>query len=136
VVVDYLQLIKVVGKIENRNQEVSLISRSLKALAKDLKVPVVALSQLSRAVEKRGEGREPMLSDLRDSGSLEQDADVVLFLHRQVFAREEDQDARNRARLLIAKQRNGPTDDMELTFLPWRVQFADYLPEAPEGMGV
>ncbi len=125
VIVDYLQLIKPTGKAENRNQEVSLISRSLKSLAKDLKVPLVALSQLSRSVEKRGEGKEPVLSDLRDSGSLEQDADVVILLHRQVVARDEETDLRNRAKVILAKQRNGPTDAFELVYLPERAQFAD-----------
>ena len=117
VVVDYLQLMRGVGKFENRNQEVSAISRGLKALAKELDLPLVALSQLSRAPEKRGEGKEPILSDLRDSGSIEQDADLVLFLHRNTNPRPDDTESRSRARLIVAKQRNGPTDSVPLTFL-------------------
>jgi replicative DNA helicase len=123
VVIDYIGLVKPLGKSENRNQEVAGISRGLKALAKELKVPVVALSQLSRAPEKRGEGKEPLLSDLRDSGSLEQDADLVLFLHRNVVARDEDADTRTRAKLIIAKQRNGPTGLVDLTFIESQAQF-------------
>ncbi len=134
VIIDYLQLMKGVGRSENRNQEVSAISRGLKALAKDINVPVVALSQLSRALEKRGEGKEPLLSDLRDSGSLEQDADVVLFLHRNTSSRQdEDPDAKSRAKLIIAKQRNGPTDSIDLTFLQERAQFANFAPDSYEG---
>jgi replicative DNA helicase len=131
--IDYLGLMHGVGKFESRNLEVASISRGLKALAKDLNVPVVALSQLSRAPEKRGEGKDPILSDLRDSGSLEQDADMVLFLHRSILPKDEDPDAVGRAKLIIAKQRNGPTDTLDLTFLPWRVQFADPAAEAFEG---
>ena len=123
VVVDYIGLVKPIGKSENRNQEVAAISRGLKALAKELKVPVMGLSQLSRAPEKRGEGKEPLLSDLRDSGSLEQDADLVLFLHRNVVGRDEDSDARSRAKLIVAKQRNGPTGIGYLTFLESQAQF-------------
>jgi len=123
VIVDYIGLVKPLGKSENRNQEVAAISRSLKALAKELKVPVMALSQLSRAPEKRGEGKEPLLSDLRDSGSLEQDADLVLFLHRSVVARDDDADSRSRAKLIVAKQRNGPTGVVDLTFLESQAQF-------------
>jgi replicative DNA helicase len=127
VLIDYLQLIRPVGRSESRNQEVSAISRGLKALAKDMNVPVVALSQLSRAPEKRGEGKEPILSDLRDSGSLEQDADLVLFLHRNFFPRDEDDaETRARAKLIIAKQRNGPTGPIRLTFLERQAQFVNY----------
>lgn len=123
VIVDYLQLMKGVGRFENRNQEVASISRGVKALAKELAVPVVALSQLSRAPEKRGEGKEPLLSDLRDSGSLEQDADLVVFLHRNMSAREDDPEARTHAKLIIAKQRNGPTGIVDLTFRESQAQF-------------
>ncbi len=130
-VVDYIGLMRGVGRYENRNLEVSSMSRGLKAIAKDLRIPVLALSQLSRASEKRGEGKEPLLSDLRDSGSLEQDADVVLFLHRNTRAKDDDDDARKRARLIIAKQRNGPTDTVNLTFLEWRAQFANPATETP-----
>lgn len=124
VLVDYLQLMSGVGRPENRNQEVSAVSRGLKALAKELQVPVVALSQLSRAPEKRGEGKEPILSDLRDSGSIEQDADVVLFLHRNT-ANRDDPEVRTQARLIVAKQRNGPTGHISLTFLEHLAQFAN-----------
>ena len=124
VVVDYLQLMSGVGRPENRNQEVSAVSRGLKAVAKELQVPVVALSQLSRAPEKRGEGKEPILSDLRDSGSIEQDADLVMFLHRNTTNRD-DPEARSQARLIIAKQRNGPTGFIHLAFLEHLAQFAN-----------
>lgn len=133
VIVDYLQLMRGAGKSENRNQEVSAISRGLKALAKDLKVPLIALSQLSRAPEKRGEGKEPILSDLRDSGSIEQDADLVMFLHRSTNPRAEESESRGRAKLIVAKQRNGPTDTVTLTFLEEEVQFANYSPGFGEG---
>jgi len=129
VVVDYLQLMRGVGKIENRNQEVSSISRGLKALAKELNVPVLALSQLSRAPEKRGEGKEPILSDLRDSGSIEQDADLVMFLHRPTGAKSDDAQVQGTATLLVAKQRNGPTGPVRLTFLDRFALFANFHPE-------
>ncbi len=133
VIIDYLQLMRGVGRFENRNQEVSAISRGLKALAKELNVPVIALSQLSRAPEKRGEGKEPFLSDLRDSGSLEQDADLVLFLHRNTMASADDPEARGKARLIVAKQRNGPTGIVELTFLERQALFANYYAGQGEG---
>jgi replicative DNA helicase len=117
-IVDYLQLVTGHGRFENRNQEVSYISRGLKSIAKELKVPVVALSQLSRAAEV-GKGREPQLSDLRDSGSIEQDADVVIFIHRP--APSEDGTGFDEpgviTELNIGKQRNGPTGPFELVFL-------------------
>jgi replicative DNA helicase len=125
VVVDYLQLMSASlpsagGKrYENRTQEVSAISRGLKALAKELEVPVVALSQLSRASERRGEDKRPMLSDLRESGSIEQDADVVAFIHREAYYnRTEEMSEADKARseIIIAKQRNGPTDTIQLYF--------------------
>lgn len=125
VVVDYLQLMTATlpsgGKkgYENRTQEVSAISRGLKALAKELHVPVVALSQLSRASERRGDDKRPMLSDLRESGSIEQDADVVAFIHRESYYNrtEELSDAEKaKAEIIVAKQRNGPTDTV---FLNW-----------------
>ncbi|MGA8731763.1 MAG: replicative DNA helicase [Terracidiphilus sp.] len=125
VVVDYLQLMSATlpsagGKrYENRTQEVSAISRGLKALAKELDVPVVALSQLSRASERRGEDKRPMLSDLRESGSIEQDADVVAFIHREAYYnRSEEMSDSDKAKseIIIAKQRNGPTDTIQLFF--------------------
>jgi replicative DNA helicase len=127
IVIDYLQLMTAstfgVGarRYENRTQEVSAISRGLKALAKELKVPVVALSQLSRASEQRGGDKKPMLSDLRESGSIEQDADVVAFIHRDSYYNkdengEEDPDSKNKAEIIIAKQRNGPTGSVHLAY--------------------
>jgi len=126
VVVDYLQLMSATlpsagGKrYENRTQEVSAISRGLKALAKELDVPVVALSQLSRASERRGDDKRPMLSDLRESGSIEQDADVVAFIHREAYYnRDEEMSESDRAKseIIIAKQRNGPTGTVHLNFI-------------------
>ena len=110
VVIDYLQLVRGHGRVESRVQEVSEISRSLKALAKELNVPVLALSQLSRAIESRGGDKKPQLSDLRESGSIEQDADVVMFIYRR------DQEQKQLAEILIEKHRNGPTGKVELAF--------------------
>lgn len=128
VVVDYMQLMHQRGRVESRQQEVQEISRSLKALAKELSVPVLALSQLNRKVEERrtGGGR-PMLSDLRESGSIEQDADVVLFIHRS-DERGEEADAAAASgpasvEVIVAKQRNGPTGSVELVFLPEYTRF-------------
>jgi replicative DNA helicase len=126
VVVDYLQLMAGHGRIENRTQEVSQLSRGLKLLAKDLKVPVIALSQLSRQSERRtGEQKKPQLADLRDSGSIEQDADVVIFLYREeMYDRETER--KNLADVIIAKQRNGPTDEFEMVFLHEQTTFRNY----------
>jgi Replicative DNA helicase len=107
VIVDYLQLMGSDMRISNRVQEVSLISRSLKVLARELNVPVLAAAQLSRAVEQR-EGKKPVLSDLRESGSLEQDADIVMFIHRPDML-EKDAERSNLAEMIVAKHRNGPT---------------------------
>jgi replicative DNA helicase len=132
IVVDYLQLMSATvpssGKknYENRTQEVSAISRGLKALAKELDVPVVALSQLSRASERRGDDKRPLLSDLRESGSIEQDADVVAFIHREAYYNrtEELSDAdRAKAEIIVAKQRNGPTDTV---YLNWVARFTRF----------
>jgi len=126
IVVDYLQLMTATvpssGKknYENRTQEVSAISRGLKALAKELSVPVLALSQLSRASERRGDDKRPLLSDLRESGSIEQDADVVAFIHREAYYnRTEEMSEADKAKseIIIAKQRNGPTDTVHLNFI-------------------
>jgi replicative DNA helicase len=126
IVVDYLQLMSATlgsqgGKRhENRTQEVSAISRGLKALAKEMEVPVIALSQLSRASERRGDDKKPLLSDLRESGSIEQDADVVAFIHRESYYnrdKEENPEDKNKAEIIIAKQRNGPTGTIDLAFL-------------------
>ena len=126
IVVDYLQLMSATlpssgrKNYENRTQEVSAISRGLKALSKELNVPVLALSQLSRASERRGEDRRPLLSDLRESGSIEQDADVVAFIHREsYYNRDEEQSDADRAKseIILAKQRNGPTGTVQLNFI-------------------
>ena len=118
VIVDYLQLMKGPGHVQNREQEVSEISRSLKALAKEIDIPVVALSQLNRALETRKTNRRPQLSDLRDSGAIEQDADVVCFIHREETENPGQQISdRGISELIIGKQRNGPTGSVRLTFL-------------------
>jgi replicative DNA helicase len=115
IVVDYLQLINAGARIENRQQEISTISRSLKGLAKDLDVPVVALSQLSRAVESRT-GNRPMLSDLRESGAIEQDADLVMFVYRQEVYEPENPDVQNIAEIILGKHRNGSIGTVKLFF--------------------
>jgi replicative DNA helicase len=147
IIIDYLQLINppAGGRSENRVQEVSLITRSLKALAKELNVPVIALSQLSRAVEQR-EDKRPQLSDLRESGSIEQDADVVMFLYREEYyldresrePREHETDdkfasrmerlerSRNKAEVIIGKQRHGPIGTVNLRFVGEYTQFSDW----------
>jgi replicative DNA helicase len=126
-VVDYLQLMRASGRSENRQQEISEISRSLKALAKELHVPVIALSQLSRISVQRGQDSRPILSDLRESGAIEQDADVVLFLHRDLGSYKAQEEAMpgqsldtETAELIVAKQRNGPVGKFNLVF------FKDY----------
>ena len=129
VIIDYLQLISGRGRVESRQQEISEISRSLKAMAKELDVPVVALSQLSRAVESRQPPR-PQLSDLRESGAIEQDADVVAFLYRPAFYRarreeELDEPEDNTTEVIIGKQRNGPTGTVHLAFLREYTRFED-----------
>lgn len=115
IVIDYMQLMRGSSYSESRQQEISEISRSLKALARELRVPVIAVSQLSRAVENRT-GNRPQLSDLRESGAIEQDADVVVFLYREEYYRPTDEN-RNKAEAIIAKQRNGPIGSVELLFL-------------------
>jgi replicative DNA helicase len=122
IVIDYLQLMTGSAgssqrKFENRTQEVSSISRGLKALAKELGVPVVALSQLSRGSEQRTGDKKPLLSDLRESGSIEQDADVVAFIHREEYYDRENEDIKGQAEIIIAKQRNGPTGSVKLAYL-------------------
>ena len=121
IVVDYLQLMQGPRGVENRQQEISVISRSLKALAKELSIPVVALSQLSRAVEQRAE-RKPQLSDLRESGAIEQDADVVIFLYRPWVYSQEDEDE-GKAEIIVAKQRNGPTGHISASFISKYARF-------------
>ena len=127
VVVDYLQLMGSGGRVENRQQEISSISRSLKGLAKELEVPVLALSQLSRAPEARTD-RRPQLSDLRESGAIEQDADVVMFIYRDSVYKPTEEN-RGSAELIIAKQRNGPTDTVNLVFLREFTRFENRAPE-------
>jgi len=123
IVVDYMQLMTSGATAENRVQEVSQISRSLKQLARDLDVPILALSQLSRAVEQRHDKR-PILSDLRESGSIEQDADLVVFIYRDEYYNDES-DQQGIAEVILAKHRNGPTDSIKLSFLKRYAKFAD-----------
>ena len=124
IIIDYLQLMKVIRSSERRDLDISEISRALKGLAKELEIPVVALSQLNRQLERRDDKR-PRISDLRESGSLEQDADVVAFIHREeVFKKKEEKiKYEGKAELIIAKQRNGPTDSVPLAFLKAHSRF-------------
>jgi replicative DNA helicase len=136
IVVDYLQLMRSSEGKDSREQEISEISRSLKALAKELHVPVIALSQLNRQVENRSPP-VPRLSDLRESGAIEQDADVIMFIYRDE-AYNEDSDRKGLADIIIAKQRNGPTDKLELAFLRQYTRFEnrEMVPEAAAGGGL
>jgi replicative DNA helicase len=124
VVVDYLQLMSASGQGENRATEISEISRSLKALAKELDVPVIALSQLSRAVEQRND-RRPLMSDLRESGAIEQDADVILFIFREEVYSPDKEDAKGKADVIVGKQRNGPIGTVPLTFMGRYTRFGN-----------
>jgi len=132
VFVDYIQLMRSGGRFENRNQEMSFISRSLKELAKELRIPVVGISQLSRAPEKGRREPKPLLSDLRESGALEQDADVVIFIYRPEFYHPDDETLRGVAEVSIAKQRNGPIGNLQLAFIREYARFADMEQFAPE----
>jgi replicative DNA helicase len=130
IIVDYLQLMRAPEKAENRVQEISEISRSLKALARELETPVVALSQLSRATEQRGGDRRPILSDLRESGAIEQDADLVIFIHRpEMYKPPEEARAEGlegKAEVIVCKQRNGHTGTVELYFHKAFTRFDDH----------
>jgi replicative DNA helicase len=141
VVIDYLQLMTA-GSIganprhyENRTQEVSAISRGLKALAKELEIPVIALSQLSRNSEQRTGDKKPILSDLRESGSIEQDADVVAFIHRASYYNREDPDLEHKAEIIIAKQRNGPTGSFDVGWVSEYTLFGDLDQDNPPDYG-
>jgi replicative DNA helicase len=125
IVVDYLQIMTADVRSESRQQEVSNISRYLKQLAREIECPVVVLSQLSRASEKRQGSHRPMLSDLLDSGAIEQDADVVMFLHREDYYRGPDEEPDNICEVIIAKQRNGETGTVRLTWIPRFTKFVD-----------
>jgi replicative DNA helicase len=124
IVIDYLQLMGSSERPESRVQEISQISRAMKVLARDLEVPVLALSQLSRAVESRTDKR-PMLSDLRESGSIEQDADVVLFIYRDDYYNREESEKKGLAELIVAKHRNGATGTVDLAFRERYTLFSD-----------
>jgi replicative DNA helicase len=125
IIVDYLQLMRHEGRVENRVEQVSQVSRGLKSLARELDVPVIAVSQLSRAVEQRGGEKRPILSDLRDSGAIEQDADLVTFLYREEYY-QPDSERPGEADLIIAKHRNGPVGDVVLTFQKQYPKFMNY----------
>ena len=130
-IVDYLQLMRGRGSSDNREQEISDISRSLKALAKELNLPIVALSQLNRRVEDRPNKR-PQLADLRESGAIEQDADVIAFIYREELYNRSDEDVKGIAEILVGKQRNGPTGDIKLTFVDKYTRFENFSPRVDE----
>jgi replicative DNA helicase len=128
VIVDYLQLMRHEGRVESRVEQVSQISRGLKGLARELEVPVIALSQLSRGVEQRGGDKRPVLSDLRDSGAIEQDADLVMFIYRDEYY-DKESERPGEADIIIAKHRNGPVGDVVLTFQKEYPKFMNYAGE-------
>jgi replicative DNA helicase len=131
--IDYIQLMRPGGRFENRNQEMSFITRSLKELAKELQIPVVGVSQLSRSPEKGRREPRPLLSDLRESGAIEQDADVVIFIFRPEYYHPDDESLRGLAEISVAKQRNGPTGNVNLAFIREYARFADMEFTPPEG---
>ncbi len=133
IVVDYLQLMSIPRYSENRVNEIAEVTRSLKAIAKELDIPVVALSQLNRGVESRNDKR-PFLSDLRESGSIEQDADLIIFLYREEVY-DPNTDQKNIAEIRVEKHRNGPTGFVKLTFVPHCTRFEDYFPQVYDGVG-
>lgn len=137
IIIDYLQLMTGPPELRSfREQEVSSISRSLKAVAKELNVPIIALSQLSRAVETRGGNKRPQLSDLRESGAIEQDADIVMFIHRpEYYGVEDDITVKGLAEVIIAKHRNGSVGDVKMRFIASEVRFADFLGSEDIGGG-
>jgi replicative DNA helicase len=126
IIVDYLQLMRHEGRVESRVEQVGQISRGLKGLARELDVPVIAISQLSRAVEQRGGEKKPILSDLRESGQIEQDADLVMFIYREEYYTKDDSERPGEADIIIAKHRNGPIGDVILTFQKEYPKFANY----------
>ncbi len=123
IVIDYIQLLRGTSRFESRQQEIAEISRSLKALAKELDIPVVAVSQLSRRPEERSREGRPQLSDLRESGALEQDADLVIFVYREEVYKPNDEKLKDKAKIIVAKQRNGPTGEIEMKFFKEYTRF-------------
>jgi replicative DNA helicase len=129
IIVDYLQLMRHEGRVESRVEQVGQISRGLKSLARELNVPVIALSQLSRAVEQRGGEKKPILSDLRDSGNIEQDADLVMFIYREEYYEKGDSERPGEADIIVAKHRNGPVGEIVLTFRSEYPKFMNFAGE-------
>jgi len=132
IVVDYLQLMTDRDRAQDgRQNEVAAISRAIKLIAKDLGVPILALSQMNRSIEQRGKDPRPQLSDLRESGAIEQDADMVIFIHREHMGKDAPEDKKNLAEIIIGKNRGGPRDNIELAFLSDKSLFTDYEPAHP-----
>jgi replicative DNA helicase len=131
IIIDYLQLIED-KSTSDRNQAISAISRGLKSLARELNVPVIALSQLSRKVEDRTV-KIPMMSDLRESGAIEQDADVIMFVHREEYYDKENPEFKNKAKIIIAKQRNGPVGDVDLLYFGSTTKFKNKMKPVVDG---
>jgi replicative DNA helicase len=129
IIIDYLQLMRHEGRVESRVEQVGQISRGLKGLARELNVPVIALSQLSRAVEQRGGDKKPILSDLRESGQIEQDSDLVMFIYREEYYLKDESERPGEADIIIAKHRNGPVGDVVLTFQKEYPRFMNYAGE-------